>query len=52
VPFLLSSKWCRGSDIGKCSERSFLRGELGRFPAHDGMALAMAHALKLDKYGA
>ena len=29
-----------------------LRGELGRFPAHDAMALAMAHGLKLTKYGA
>ncbi|HLC23543.1 MAG TPA: 2,3-bisphosphoglycerate-independent phosphoglycerate mutase [Dehalococcoidia bacterium] len=52
VPFLLYSKWCRGSDIEKCSERTFLRGELGRFPAHDAMALAMAHGLKLTKYGA
>ncbi|MBI2957368.1 MAG: 2,3-bisphosphoglycerate-independent phosphoglycerate mutase, partial [Chloroflexi bacterium] len=52
VPFLLYSKWCRGSDAEKFSERAFIKGDLGMMAAHEAMALAMAHGLKLIKYGA
>jgi 2,3-bisphosphoglycerate-independent phosphoglycerate mutase len=33
-------------------EREAQRGGLGHFPANDLMSLAMAHALRLDKFGA
>lgn len=52
VPFLLHSKWCRTDDAAEFSERACARGSLGRFPAVDIMPLALANALKLDKYGA
>ena len=52
VPFLIWSNWCRGNDVEKFSERAVLRGDLGRIPAQNVMALALAHALKLTKYGA
>ncbi|MDO8472493.1 MAG: phosphoglycerate mutase, partial [Dehalococcoidia bacterium] len=52
VPILIHSQWCRGSDVEKFSELACLRGDLGRIPAHDAMAHALAHALKLSKYGA
>lgn len=52
VPFVLYSKWCRGSEVEKFSERAMLRGDLGRMPAHEAMMLGMAHALKLVKFGA
>lgn len=52
VPFLLSSKWCRTDDVLEFSERACCSGALGRFPATDIMPLALANALKLNKYGA
>jgi len=52
VPFMLRSKWCRADDVVEFSERACLAGGLGRFPATDIMPLAMANALKLDKFGA
>lgn len=52
VPIMIHSKWCRGSDVEKFSERACLRGELGRISAHDALPHALAHALKLNKYGA
>ncbi|MBI2853765.1 MAG: 2,3-bisphosphoglycerate-independent phosphoglycerate mutase [Chloroflexi bacterium] len=52
VPFLLYSKWCRKSRADKFCERECASGELGRMPAQHIMALALAHALKLTKYGA
>jgi 2,3-bisphosphoglycerate-independent phosphoglycerate mutase len=52
VPFMLKSKWCRADDVAEFSERACLTGGLGRFPATDIMPLAMANALKLDKFGA
>lgn len=52
VPFLLSAKWCRPDRLEKFSEESCLKGHLGTFPALAAMPLAMAHALKLNKYGA
>lgn len=52
VPFLLTSPWCVPDGLPAFSERTCSRGSLGRFPAVDAMGLAMAHALKLSKYGA
>jgi 2,3-bisphosphoglycerate-independent phosphoglycerate mutase len=52
VPFMLRSKWCRPDDVVEFSERACLSSGLGRFPATEIMPLAMANALKLDKFGA
>ena len=52
VPFMLKSQWCRPDDVVEFSERACLAGGLGRFAATDIMPLAMANALKLDKFGA
>jgi len=52
VPFMLRSKWCRPDNVTEFSERACLAGGMGRFPAMEIMPLAMANALKLDKFGA
>jgi len=52
VPILLYSKWCRPDKASEFSESACLLGGLGRFPATQIMLLAMANALKLDKFGA
>jgi len=52
VPFMLQSKWCRPDNVAEFSERACLTGGMGRFPATEIMPLAMANALKLDKFGA
>jgi 2,3-bisphosphoglycerate-independent phosphoglycerate mutase len=52
VPFMLKSKWCRPDNVTEFSERACLAGGMGRFPATEIMPLAMANALKLDKFGA
>jgi 2,3-bisphosphoglycerate-independent phosphoglycerate mutase len=52
VPFLLASPWCRPDGLKEFSESACRYGGLGRFPATQVMTLAMAHALKLAKYGA
>jgi 2,3-bisphosphoglycerate-independent phosphoglycerate mutase len=52
VPFMLKSKWCRPDNVAEFSERACLAGGMGRFPATEIMSLAMANALKLDKFGA
>jgi len=52
VPILLYSKWCRPDRVGEFSEQACISGGLGRFPATQIMPLAMAHALKLNKFGA
>jgi 2,3-bisphosphoglycerate-independent phosphoglycerate mutase len=52
VPFMLRAKWCRADPVTEFSEGACMGGTLGRFPAVDIMPLAMAHALKLDKFGA
>lgn len=52
VPVLLYSKWCRRETAAKFGETACASGQLGRFPASQIMSLAMAHALKLDKFGA
>jgi len=52
LPILLYSQWCRPDGVGEFSESACILGGLGRFPATQIMPLAMAHALKLSKFGA
>jgi 2,3-bisphosphoglycerate-independent phosphoglycerate mutase len=52
VPVLLYSKWCHADRVGEFSESACTMGGLGRFPATQIMPLAMANALKLNKFGA
>jgi 2,3-bisphosphoglycerate-independent phosphoglycerate mutase len=52
VPVLLHSKWCRADNVKRFGEFFCLNGGLGRIAATDIMPLAMANALKLDKFGA
>jgi 2,3-bisphosphoglycerate-independent phosphoglycerate mutase len=52
VPIFLYSKWCRPDRASEFSESACLCGGLGHFPATRIMSLAMAHALKLTKFGA
>ncbi len=52
VPVLLHSKWCRADSVRQFSERSCATGALGRFRATQIMSLALAYALRLDKFGA
>ncbi|UCG55067.1 MAG: 2,3-bisphosphoglycerate-independent phosphoglycerate mutase [Dehalococcoidia bacterium] len=52
VPVLLHSRYCRPDLVSSFSERECINGGLGRIPATDIMLLAMANALKLDKFGA
>jgi 2,3-bisphosphoglycerate-independent phosphoglycerate mutase len=52
VPLLLHSRWCRPDGVGEFSERICRSGALGRLPAVELMPLAMAYALKLNKFGA
>ncbi|UCH43819.1 MAG: 2,3-bisphosphoglycerate-independent phosphoglycerate mutase, partial [Dehalococcoidales bacterium] len=52
VPVLIHSKWCRTDSVTKFSESACIQGGLGRLSATQIMPLAMANALKLNKYGA
>ena len=52
LPVLLYSKWCRPDRVNEFSESACISGGLGRFPATELMPLAMANALKLNKFGA
>jgi 2,3-bisphosphoglycerate-independent phosphoglycerate mutase len=53
VPTLLYAKTCRPDGIESFGERACLRGGLGvRFPAYELMPLALAHAGRLEKFGA
>ncbi|QDG54741.1 2,3-bisphosphoglycerate-independent phosphoglycerate mutase [Persicimonas caeni] len=53
VPVLLWSEQCRTDGVETFGERDCLRGGLGaRLPAVDLMPLALANALRLDKFGA
>ncbi len=51
-PFLLWSKYCRPDGAARFSERECARGSLGRFPAVEAMALMLANAQKMKKFGA
>jgi len=52
VPTLLWSPYCRADEVTQFGERACMRGGLGTFPATDLLPLAMANALRLNKYGA
>mgnify|MGYP001158682466 CR=1 FL=1 len=52
VPLLMYSKYCRPDAAKKFGESDCLRGGLGIINATDIMTLAMANALKLEKFGA
>ncbi len=51
VPTLVASNWARPS-AEVFGESSCREGELGVVPGKDLMSLALAHAVRLDKYGA
>lgn len=53
VPVLLWSKYCREDGVDLFGERACMHGGLGpRLPAIDLMPLALANALRLEKFGA
>ncbi len=52
VPLLLSARTCRPDGVTAFAETDCISGGLGRFQAVRIMALAMAHAEKLAKFGA
>ena len=53
VPLLLYANTCRPDGIDSFGERACVKGGLGpRFPAYELMPLALAHAGRLEKYGA
>ncbi|MCX7816672.1 MAG: 2,3-bisphosphoglycerate-independent phosphoglycerate mutase [Syntrophales bacterium] len=52
VPVLLYSRTCRPDAVKCFSERACISGGLGRMPMVNLMGLALAHALRLDKFGA
>jgi 2,3-bisphosphoglycerate-independent phosphoglycerate mutase len=52
VPCLLYSAWCRPDRLAKFGESACRQGGLGQIPATALMPLAMAHGLKLTKFGA
>ena len=52
VPALLWSRYCGADGVTAFTERGCAAGSLGVFPAQHLMALVMANALRLTKYGA
>ena len=52
VPVVLRARYCRTDEVTEFSERACLRGGLGQLRAPELMPLAMANALKLNKFGA
>lgn len=52
VPVLLSADTCRPDGCDRFGEAQCLKGGLGQFQAKYLMSLAMAHAGRLEKYGA
>jgi 2,3-bisphosphoglycerate-independent phosphoglycerate mutase len=53
TPVLIHSPWCRISpQVRQFSERELLKGSLGIIQALDLMTLVMAHAGRLNKFGA
>jgi 2,3-bisphosphoglycerate-independent phosphoglycerate mutase len=52
VPVLLKSSYVLGNTCAAFSERECLKGELGIFPTIHLMPLALAHSLRLKKFGA
>lgn len=53
VPTLIYSALCRPDGISEYGERACLRGSLGvNFPSYELMPLALAHAKRIEKFGA
>jgi 2,3-bisphosphoglycerate-independent phosphoglycerate mutase len=52
VPVLVHGKFCRPDRVSAFNETDCINGGLGHIPACYLMPLAMANALKLEKYGA
>jgi 2,3-bisphosphoglycerate-independent phosphoglycerate mutase len=52
VPVLLYSKYARLDQAQRFNELECLKGALGQMPAKNLMAVALAHALRLKKFGA
>ena len=52
APILLHSKYSRPDATSAFNELECAKGCLGRFPTRNLMALALANALRLTKYGA
>ena len=52
VPLVISAEFCRTDAVKEFSEQAFITGGLGRIVAVDIMPLAMANALKFNKFGA
>jgi 2,3-bisphosphoglycerate-independent phosphoglycerate mutase len=52
LPILLSARTARGDEVTTFGETACLAGSLGHIRHVDIMPLAMAHALRLTKYGA
>jgi 2,3-bisphosphoglycerate-independent phosphoglycerate mutase len=52
VPVLMKAPSLRGGDGGGFHERSCLSGQIGTIPTCQMLPLAMAHAGKLEKFGA
>ena len=52
LPLLLHSKWCRADETQSFGETACASGVLGNIKAVNIMPLAMANALKLNKFGA
>ncbi len=52
LPVLLHSTYARVDEVERFDEISCARGGLGRMPMVNLMSLALAHALRLTKYGA
>ena len=52
LPVLLRSPYCRRDEVKEFSERACARGAMGRLPTVALMPLALANALKLNKFGA
>lgn len=52
LPIIIYSQWCRPDSVQGFSESACILGGLGRLAATQIMPLAMANALKLNKFGA
>jgi 2,3-bisphosphoglycerate-independent phosphoglycerate mutase len=52
VPVLLAAETCRPDRVERFGERDCSQGGLGRIPMVYLMGLALAHAKRLEKFGA
>jgi 2,3-bisphosphoglycerate-independent phosphoglycerate mutase len=52
VPVMISSRTCRPDRVERFGERDCISGGLGRMPMVYLMGLALAHARRLEKFGA